>query len=92
MLIFEGEPWQAMIVVSIAERIEVGTCPSSHCLRITRESLGPLVVELAFDFASCTSLSTPFVGCCYTVTFSANTEHLVARGRSYTYQTPLYHD
>lgn len=58
MLIFEGEPWQAMIDVSIANRIEFRT--STDCSEITRAPFGQLMVEpAAFDVVSWTSQFTP---------------------------------
>jgi hypothetical protein len=60
MLIFEGEPWQAMIDVSIADEIKFGT--STDCSKVTRAPFGQLMVEpAAFDVVSWTSQFTPWL-------------------------------
>lgn len=94
MLVFEGEPWQVMFVISIANRIESGTCPSLHCSNITRAPLGQLVVELSsiLPIAEVNSRPACLVWC-DSVTFSAKTENLVARsGTILCLSNPLYHD
>jgi len=58
--IFEGEPRQAMIAVSIADRIKFGT--STDCSKVTRVPFGRLMVEpAAFDIVSWTSRFTPWL-------------------------------
>jgi hypothetical protein len=57
MLIFEGEPWHAMIGISIAKRIKFGT--STNCSKVTMAPFGQLMVEpAAFDVVSWTSQFT----------------------------------